>query len=458
MIGRMQITTWRQCNAVTPAVTATQTGAGTHNGMALTVKVLTGTNITVNGPQYQSVMNPGASGSANANAPASVTLTPQGTGSWMAGAVNRVNSATAWTPSTSTVFSQNIADAVNGATYGTFNYGSTVSTPVLAASYPVYDNNADAASLVTGSFTPAVGEVLVVKVTTPAVTVSWPSGLPSGGGLTFTQQVTNPGGGSFSATGIWTSSPVTVSSAMTVTVPFAGSTQPHSMVVERWSGAVIAAMPVTCKALSGSGNPTSSLVTQVTSAVSWCSSDYSAINGSSRTYNTTSATPAEDGYVFNTPYYTAYYATQAASSAGSQTIGLTAPSSQIWNICGMEILAAETSGVTVAGIPVTIGASNGDGASGVYGGVAVAEFLASGTIAEDPSTPPPVNTTAATSVSTALFNPPMGSLLVAKVATAGGTGVQVTDSNGGLTWVELARWASGTSGYAGVWAAVVVTG
>ena len=52
----------------------------------------------------------------------------------------------------------------------------------------------------------------------------------------------------------------------------------------------------------------------------------------------------------------------------------------------------------------------------------------------------------------------MGSLLVAMVAAAEGTGVTVTDDNGMLIWMELTRWASGTSGYAGVWAAVVVCG
>ena len=63
MYGGASIGPWRQCNAVSPAVTATQTGAGTHNGMALTVKVLDGAAITVSGPQYQSSFTPGAVGS-----------------------------------------------------------------------------------------------------------------------------------------------------------------------------------------------------------------------------------------------------------------------------------------------------------------------------------------------------------------------------------------------------------
>ena len=80
-------------------------------------------------------------------------------------------------------------------------------------------------------------------------------------------------------------------------------------------------------------------------------------------------------------------------------------------------------------------------------------------VTEDQSSPAPVTTTSAKSVTTAHFTPPMGSLLVAMAATAGtNVGLNITDDNGMLTWVQIAEWASGTSGYAGVWAAVVVCG
>ena len=129
--------------------------------------------------------------------------------------------------------------------------------------------------------------------------------------------------------------------------------------------------------------------------------------------------------------------------------------------CGcLVIIGSEATGTTViygtvaGGGPVTVGATNGSGS----GGFAVAEIPALSMLAEDASSPAPVTTTSATSVSTAHFTPPMGSLLVAMAATAGGTGITVTDDNGMLAWVQLAEWASGTSGYAGVWAAVVVCG
>ena len=79
-------------------------------------------------------------------------------------------------------------------------------------------------------------------------------------------------------------------------------------------------------------------------------------------------------------------------------------------------------------------------------------------LAEDPSSPAPVSTTSDKTVTTALFTPPMGSLLVAMCATAGtAVGVNITDSDGSLEWYEQSR-KSGTSGYAGVWTAVVVCG
>ena len=53
MFGGSRIGPWRQCNAVSPSVTATQTGPGTHNGMALTVKVVNGAQIVDVGAAYR---------------------------------------------------------------------------------------------------------------------------------------------------------------------------------------------------------------------------------------------------------------------------------------------------------------------------------------------------------------------------------------------------------------------
>ena len=205
--------------------------------------------------------------------------------------------------------------------------------PTLVASYPVYDVSTDTASLVTPSFTPAAGEILVIKGITAARSQTMST--PAGGGLTYTLRKSDTTA-SHVAAYIWTA-PVTVSSPMTVTVAVSGSSVPHSIVVERWSSAKLAATPATCDT-TGTGAPSTTITTvAANSQVSWLNGDWTAVNGASRTYNTTSATPAEDGYTTTTGQYTAYYATQAAATAGSQTLGVTAPTGQTWTLLGIEI-------------------------------------------------------------------------------------------------------------------------
>jgi hypothetical protein len=91
--------------------------------------------------------------------------------------------------------------------------------------------------------------------------------------------------------------------------------------------------------------------------------------------------------------------------------------------------------------------------------MAAVEILPNGTLAEDASAPAVATTTAATTVASASFTPPDGSLLVAMVGSDGaanGTAVTtMTVSGGGLTWTELVHAASASTCYAGVWAAQV---
>lgn len=106
---------------------------------------------------------------------------------------------------------------------------------------------------------------------------------------------------------------------------------------------------------------------------------------------------------------------------------------------------------------VTIGASSP--ASADETNVALFEVLPSGTITQDPSAPASVSTLTNTTVATASFTPPDGSLLVALVssdglAPAGHVTMSVTDSSGLLTWTEQVN-ADTTVGYCGVWTAVV---
>ena len=101
---------------------------------------------------------------------------------------------------------------------------------------------------------------------------------------------------------------------------------------------------------------------------------------------------------------------------------------------------------------VTVGATTSD-----TGNVALAEITPAGTIAEDASSPASASTTSATTVSSPLFVPPPGSLLVAMVASDGGVGtvtMTVTDSSG-LSWTPVVSSSAAGIGYGGVWTARV---
>jgi hypothetical protein len=114
-----------------------------------------------------------------------------------------------------------------------------------------------------------------------------------------------------------------------------------------------------------------------------------------------------------------------------------------------------TTATTTAATPVTVGAS----APASAADIALVEILAAAglSLAEDASSPAGVNAAAATTVATAAFTPPGGTLLVAMTATnATGSGtVTMTVSGGGLTWTQAAFANSATTAYAGVWLARV---
>jgi len=104
---------------------------------------------------------------------------------------------------------------------------------------------------------------------------------------------------------------------------------------------------------------------------------------------------------------------------------------------------------------VTVGAS---APTTTGGGCALAEILPDGTLAEDPSAPAVAVSESATTVSTADFTPPGGSLLVALVSAVGNTGVETMAlSGGGVTWAPLSEANVANGGYAGVWIAVAPT-
>jgi hypothetical protein len=113
-------------------------------------------------------------------------------------------------------------------------------TLISPSPYIVHDTGANTTALTTASFTPSVGEVIVAKASTWDWSTNFGTG-PTGGGLTWTKRVESLGtgsGGAYSV--IWTAVVGGSPTSMTVSMTPTGSSR-HSMVVERWSGAQLAA-------------------------------------------------------------------------------------------------------------------------------------------------------------------------------------------------------------------------
>lgn len=210
--------------------------------------------------------------------------------------------------------------------------------PTLAGSALFVTSGAvNSAAVVTPSFTPANGEIIVVKLTTADTTVSM--GLPTGGSQTYTSRVTQAPGGfngwASIATAVISGSP----GAMTISSTPSGASR-HSMVVERWTLAQLAATPATGSAVGTTSAATTTVTTAAAgSIVSWVAMDEQSVNPATKAY-LSSAT--EDGFddAHVSADGVAYFAYQSAGSAGSQSIGLSAPVGMKFVIVGIEIQAA----------------------------------------------------------------------------------------------------------------------
>ena len=222
--------------------------------------------------------------------------------------------------------------------------------PVLAFSQAL--SSVTGGTLTSSSFTPATGNIVVVKaVTENSASTFNITSTPSGGGLVYTSQVSNSAAINC-WTGIWTA-PVT-SGGTAQTVSLAGPTggAAHWMlVVEVWAGAQLAATPATCDTQS-TGAPSTTLTTAtVNSVVSWCDGDYAGISGSAAYQS--GAT--QDGLVQDT-HYAAYSAYQTAPVQGSQTLGMTTPAGQTYSVLGVEIQSSlSISASPVAGLATGTG-------------------------------------------------------------------------------------------------------
>lgn len=273
--------------------------------------------VSVSSRHFQLTGNNASTANASGQAfPASTVSTSSATA--LAGAANVAGQAFAGSP------------AVTG--------GGGGSPPTLAAAVDV-KAEVSANALVSNAFTPSAGEVLVVKAGTWSTATA--PGTPSGGGLTWTQRVVEAGGSFNGRFEIWTAVVGTSPGSMTVTMTPAASSH-HAMSLERWSGAQLAATPVTGQGFTNNIDPVLATITTTgdSSIVSWGLYDNNSADPTGRAYRSSAVEEFVTAGGSNGVFYFAY---QAAAAAGSQDMGLTAPSGVKWNLAGIEIQASSSS-------------------------------------------------------------------------------------------------------------------
>jgi hypothetical protein len=211
--------------------------------------------------------------------------------------------------------------------------------PSLADSFLVVSSAADLSTLTSSSFTVTAGDVLVVKGVIEGTLTSAAFGTPTDTNSNTWALRASDSSSSRCWVGLWTAVAANTVS-MTVSMTPTGHVFWHSMMVEHWASSALAGSPAISSPITGSGSPSASLTTTAAaSAVSWLNGDWNANDPTGRVYNSTSASPVDEGvHDKSTGNYVAYYAYQSAASAGSQTIGLTAPTGQVWSMIGVEVL------------------------------------------------------------------------------------------------------------------------
>lgn len=207
-----------------------------------------------------------------------------------------------------------------------------VSRPQLIAVYQVNSAGSDTSTLTTPSFTPQAGEILAVKALGADRLLTF--GTPTGGGWTYTSRGTDVTISHVSAA-MWTAPVLVGGTSQTVAVTAAGTANFHTIVVERWAYARVAASPALTDQV-GSGAPSATNTTvQPNSVVTWCAGDWAAVN--SNTTRVYRSDAYETGSQWLSGFFTGYWAYQYAVSPGAQTVGLTAPAGQTWTLLAVEL-------------------------------------------------------------------------------------------------------------------------
>ncbi len=225
-----------------------------------------------------------------------------------------------------------------------------MASPNLITTYQVNSVGGDLLSLVSPSFTPSDGEVIIVKISGE----SWQTpniDTPSGGGLTYTQRASIS---QSSQCEIRIFSTVVSGSpgSMAITATFSSNPGYHAMLIERWGSAQLAASPATLSTLA-TGAPSTTINTAADgSAVSWLLGDWNANAPGTPAY--LSSAVQEGLHDVSTNNYVAYFAYQTTTTAGSQTIGMTSPAGQAAAIGAIEVQGVSgPAAPTVTTQPVT---------------------------------------------------------------------------------------------------------
>lgn len=210
----------------------------------------------------------------------------------------------------------------------------------LVASYFVGSAAQNSTALVSPSFTPATGEIIVVKGCTESQMAYSGNPTATGGGISDWNRRVYDATSNHCWSAIWTGTITSGGSSITVSSSALSSPGWHSMVVERWADAKLATTPATGDT-RGSDAPTATITTAANnSKVSWLNADWAAVDGTSNRSYRSSAVEDTGGFDYHNGAYTAYYATQDAATAGSQTYGLTAPGGQTYTLLSIEIQAS----------------------------------------------------------------------------------------------------------------------
>lgn len=222
---------------------------------------------------------------------------------------------------------------------------------LVTTPYYVQESPQGTAAITTPSFTPSNGEVLVIKLATWDTAVAM--GAPTGGSQTYTSRIINAPGGFAEWCGIYTCVISGSPGAMTVSSTPAASAR-CSMVVERWTGAQLAATPITSSATGATGVAAGTITPSAgTSIISWVAGDAQSVDPATRVYL---ASATQDG--LRDDHVGAngcdYHAYQSSTGTGSQSYGLSAPTGMSWVIAAIEVQASGGS-TFVAPVPLVVG-------------------------------------------------------------------------------------------------------